>query len=327
MREEIDTVRHVSIRYLSKRDFVAESPRWCPGCGDFTVLSMMQKVLATLGIRKEKVAGGGGEAPAGGFEAPHPRSGLLGRGMRRIGRLFFCSWFFVTSIEAVELPPLPEVSCLRVEEAPVIDGRLDEATWDLAEVIELIDCETAGPGRFASRARLLYDDQFLYVAFELEDDTAWGTVEERDGPIWDEECVEVFLDPGGIGHYYFELNVSPKNVIYDSIILNRRSPEAPSRGFYGIPEWTMTGMRTGVHVEGERDERGGVSGWTVEYAIPFEMLYGLANLPPQPGDSWRLNLYRIDTPVPGGKRDHYAWSPTGRSAFHIPWRFGYLVFK
>lgn len=40
---------------LSKRDFAAESPRWCPGCGDFAILSVMQKVFATLGIPKEKV--------------------------------------------------------------------------------------------------------------------------------------------------------------------------------------------------------------------------------------------------------------------------------
>lgn len=40
---------------LSKRDFAAESPRWCPGCGDFAILSTMQKVFATLGIPKEKV--------------------------------------------------------------------------------------------------------------------------------------------------------------------------------------------------------------------------------------------------------------------------------
>lgn len=247
--------------------------------------------------------------------------------MRTFGWLVFCVSCFVGVIEAVELPPLPEVSCLRVEEAPVIDGRLDEAAWERAPAIELIDCETAGPARFLTKARLLHDDAFLYVAFELEDDYAWGTVGERDGPIWDEECVEVFLDPGGVGHYYFELNVSPKNVIYDSIILNRRTPEAPSKGFYGIPEWTMTGMRTGVFVEGELDEPSGVSGWTVEYAIPFEILYGLPNRPPQPGDTWRVNLYRIDTPEPGGKREHYAWSPTGRSAFHVPWRFGYLRFE
>lgn len=40
---------------LSKRDFAAESPRWCPGCGDFAVLSTMQKVFATLGIPREKI--------------------------------------------------------------------------------------------------------------------------------------------------------------------------------------------------------------------------------------------------------------------------------
>jgi len=40
---------------LTKRDFTAETARWCPGCGDFAVLSTMQKVFATLGIPREKI--------------------------------------------------------------------------------------------------------------------------------------------------------------------------------------------------------------------------------------------------------------------------------
>lgn len=40
---------------LTKKDFVAEGDvKWCPGCGDYSILSSVQTVLPTLGIPKEK---------------------------------------------------------------------------------------------------------------------------------------------------------------------------------------------------------------------------------------------------------------------------------
>ena len=40
---------------LSKKDFISDQDvRWCPGCGDYAILSQVQKVFPTLGIPKEK---------------------------------------------------------------------------------------------------------------------------------------------------------------------------------------------------------------------------------------------------------------------------------
>jgi len=40
---------------LKKSDYeVAEDVRWCPGCGDYSVLSTLQKTLATLGLPPHK---------------------------------------------------------------------------------------------------------------------------------------------------------------------------------------------------------------------------------------------------------------------------------
>lgn len=42
---------------LTKKDFVAEGDvKWCPGCGDYSILSSVQTVLPTLGIPKEQFA-------------------------------------------------------------------------------------------------------------------------------------------------------------------------------------------------------------------------------------------------------------------------------
>ena len=39
---------------LTKKDFVSDQDvRWCPGCGDYAILSQVQKVFPTLGVAKE----------------------------------------------------------------------------------------------------------------------------------------------------------------------------------------------------------------------------------------------------------------------------------
>jgi 2-oxoglutarate ferredoxin oxidoreductase subunit beta len=41
---------------LTRKDFVSDQTvRWCPGCGDYSILAQMQKVMPELGIPKEKI--------------------------------------------------------------------------------------------------------------------------------------------------------------------------------------------------------------------------------------------------------------------------------
>jgi len=41
---------------LSRKDFVTdEEVRWCPGCGDYSILTQMQKVMPDLGIPRENI--------------------------------------------------------------------------------------------------------------------------------------------------------------------------------------------------------------------------------------------------------------------------------
>lgn len=222
-------------------------------------------------------------------------------------------------------PPLPEYTCKKVSQPIVLSGKLDDPQWNQAPVLTLRNAITGQAGRFATEVRLLYDDDYLYVGFRCEDDYVWGTVTDRDGPIWNEECVEVFLNPAGSAHQYYEINLSPRNVIFDACVLNSRTEQQPAATFVPLLEWQAADMLTATYVDGKLGERGGAKGWTAEYAIPHQILFGAPNRPPQPGDTWRANFYRIDSPE-SGQREHYAWSRTGREAFHLPWRFGFLRF-
>ena len=53
MKNHAKTSNNIS---LSKSDFVAgQSVRWCPGCGDYSILANVQKVMPELNIPKENI--------------------------------------------------------------------------------------------------------------------------------------------------------------------------------------------------------------------------------------------------------------------------------
>ena len=220
---------------------------------------------------------------------------------------------------------LPVYHCRKIDSDIKLSGKIDDPKWKLAENIRLVDTIKGETADQLTEVRILYSDTTLYIAFYCEDDYIWGTYKKSDSPIYDEECVEVFLNPGCSDHQYYELNVSPKNTVFTACILSNRLKERADEGFIGLTDFNPE-IVTKVNVEGELGIPGKGRFWCVEYAIPFNEFYGAPHIIPSPGDQWRMNLYRIDSPQKGSSR-YYAWSPTSRIEFHLPWRFGMLKFE
>ena len=202
---------------------------------------------------------------------------------------------------------------------------MGDPLWRRGVTIDLADALSGKAGRFATSVHLAWSVQHLFVAFVCEDDFVWGNIAEHDGPIYDQECVEIFINPSGCTHQYFEVNLSPKNVVFDACILNKRVEELPDAPFIGLHDWELSGLRTAVSIQGIPDEPAMASGWIAEYALPFAAFSGAPHEPPHPDDCWRVNFYRIDSPRTGDQ-ELYAWSPVLTGTFHLPWRFGYLRF-
>ena len=51
--------------------------------------------------------------------------------------------------------------------------------------------------RFRTRAKMLWDDQFFYVAAELEEPHVWATLTKHDSVIFHDNDFEIFIDPDG----------------------------------------------------------------------------------------------------------------------------------
>ena len=232
---------------------------------------------------------------------------------------------------ALELPVKGGVSLsasrkLQVRRLPegqtiAIDGKLDETAWKNAvSTGPFVHTMSGGPAAQPATAKLLWDDQNLYIAFEFADTDVWGSLEKHDDKLWTEEAAEVFLDPDGDAKTYVELQVSPRNTTFDSWLPGYRQNDNA---------WD-SGMQTAVTVQGtlnRRDDQD--TGWTVEMRIPMSAGKGrletVKGVPPTVGTEWRANFFRLDHPN-GKPQTGSSWSPPMVGDFHALDKFGTLVF-
>lgn len=199
----------------------------------------------------------------------------------------------------------------------ILEG--DEDAWRPASAVAW------GPSPYRTTFRALWDEAGLYLRFDCEDDGPWWTLLDRDARLWEEEVVEIFLDPSGEGRGYVEVEISPANVVCD-LIVHRPWPSLASDA-----QWHWDGLESRVCPA----RREGSAGWSAMASLPWrgvERLAGAAarTLPPSSGDRWRFNVFRIKRPHGPGdpERDavYAAWSVPDGPSFHVPAVFRDLVF-
>jgi len=249
------------------------------------------------------------------------------------------------TLSATDLAPHPgrqRYVCHRAADSIVIDGRVDEASWLAAPETELF-VDIQGPAlptpRFATRARMLWDDEYFYVSAVMEEPHLWGTLTERDSIIFYDNDFEVFIDPDGDTFDYYELEVNALGTEWDLLL------ERPYRdGGPALHEYDTPGLKTAVHLDGTLNDPGDVdAGWSIEIAIPFHALRAIAGrpVPPVDGDVWWVNYSRVQWHLdvvdgvyvkrtgPDGKglpEDNWVWSQQGVIAMHEPESWGLVMF-
>jgi hypothetical protein len=184
-----------------------------------------------------------------------------------------------------------------------------------------------GPADYTTEFAALWTADALYLRFAAKDDKPWHTMKRRDDHLWEEEVVEIFLDPARRGRDYAEIEISPANVVCD-VHLVTPSPNKK----YDVT-WNLPGLET--RVVPWKDGAGRSVGWIALARVPFTGLRALPTteevaLPPRAGDRWRFNLFRVERPggpaAPENGAIEVAWSPTGEPSFHVPAAFRDFVF-
>ncbi|MBI1763991.1 MAG: carbohydrate-binding family 9-like protein [Acidobacteria bacterium] len=230
-----------------------------------------------------------------------------------------------------------EYVCQHATGKITIDGKLNEAAWRKAPATDLfvdIEGDTKPRPRFATRAKMLWDDQYFYISAELDEPHVWGTLTKRDSVIFQDNDFEVFIDPNGDRDEYYELEINALNTVWDLFL-----PKPYRDGGKAQDGWDIVGLKTAVQIRGTLNHpRDTDKGWTVEMALPWQALgeYAHKPAPPAEGDQWRINFSRVEwqheivdgkyRKVANTKEDNWVWSPQGVIDMHRPEKWGYVRF-
>jgi len=216
----------------------------------------------------------------------------------------------------------------KINSTITIDGKLDENLWVLAEPTSdfVILGDNQNPAKSITWAKILWDENYLYVGFYCQDDKVWATYEDQDDPLYREDVVEVYIDPDADGKNYLEIEVNPLNTIFD-LWLTKPYKD----GGQAVTGWTMADLGTAITVAGTTNDNADQdTAWICEMALPFSEMKFAANsmnFPPLENDSWRFNLYRFDrasTNDPNGEATGWSQTTGGQ---HEPERFGVITFS
>lgn len=240
---------------------------------------------------------------------------------------------------AVSLPPHPRgYVCVRAPQPPRLSGRGDDPAWSLADWTEdFVDIEGDAKPRptYRTRVKMLWDEQYFYVAAVMEEPHVWATLTEHDSVIFHDNDFEVFIDPDGDNHQYYEYEINALGTDWDLRLVKPYRDGGPA-----LNEWEIPGLKKAVSIAGTLNDPSDVDeGWSLELAFPWSVLAEFSNVasPPNPGDQWRVNFSRVEwettiaegcyVKVPDQPEHNWVWSPQGAIDMHRPEMWGYVQFE
>lgn len=227
--------------------------------------------------------------------------------------------------------------CYRAGTPLVIDGCLDKPAWDAASWTDDfvdIEADTQPLPPLRTRVKMLWDDTYFYIAAQMEEPHVWATLTKHDSVIFQDNDFEIFIDPDGDNHDYYEIEINALNTVWDLRLVKPYRDGGPA-----LNEWEIPGLKTEVWIDGTlNDPRDRDQGWCVELAIPWQVLgqYARCPSPPADGDQWRVNFSRVEwdvmpldgryDKVPNRPEHNWVWSPQGVVDMHQPERWGFVQF-
>ena len=222
-----------------------------------------------------------------------------------------------------------------------IDGKIDEAAWKNAPATEYFH-DISGEGfptpQYKTHAKMLWDDDYLYVAGIMEEPNVWANLTVRDTVVYYDPDFEIFIDPTGDAHNYYELEFNATGVLFDLCL--EMPYRAPRRNFVQF-QWDCPGLKYAIHVDGTvNNNKDTDRGWAVECAIPRKAIAQEFDNILKAGEYLRVGFSRVEWQTEkdasgrtfrkknaeGGylPEDNWTWPSTGMIAMHMPERWGYV---
>jgi hypothetical protein len=281
--------------------------------------------------------------------------------------LFIASWLLLAGIGSAQTNlwpfPVPQsevksYTALRAGAPIQLDGKLDEADWRRVEWSpRFTDILTGARVIHDTRTAVLWDDEYVYVAYRIEEPFVHAKFTNHNDFIYQDNDVECFI-AGPDAYYEFEINAF--NTCYEVYFAWTNTLESaglmdhfefkdaklvpfngvgftnhPRGGRVGNFEAELLGLKKAVHIDGTvNDDSDRDRGWTVELALPWKSLKWLATdgraLPPKNGDVWKMDFSRFNTykeASPAQDSGGWFWTRHGVWDSHIPELFVNVTFS
>lgn len=202
----------------------------------------------------------------------------------------------------------------RVAQDPAVTADPAAAHWKTATPVIATNDRYGKPVTgHRTEIRSLWNGKHLYFLFTCPYQELFlkpGPVtRDETNKLWEWDVAEVFIgaDFDNINRYR-EFQVSPQGEWVD-LDIHRGNKDFAATGW----KWN-----SGIQVKARIDKARKI--WYGEMKIPIA---SISEAPPKPGTEMRINLYRIQGPMPG--RVHIAWQPVNNDSYHTPEAFGRIV--
>ncbi len=267
----------------------------------------------------------------------------------------------------VTFPPVKETDIKRYKAFQtavpiVLDGQLNEASWQAAKASSsFVDLVSGKPTMHQTHVKILWDREYLYVGYQIEEPNVTAKFLKRDAPIWQDNDIELFV---AFDHAYYELEVNAHGTLYEGLFIWQNeykkhgfaklpgidvgNPDVKHQPFNGVGytrhprgkrwaflAWDFPGLQSKVHINGTLNQESDTDrGWTVELALPWSGMKIPAHgddraIPPNESDTWRMDFSRFNQyREPSPARDSGGWALSHHGVWdsHIPEVFAKVTF-
>lgn len=208
------------------------------------------------------------------FNLPcHPYHGSVKSPLRNLGLL---ALFLVLFWGSAGLCQRPTVEVVRIDEAPVLDGRLDEPCWTQGPALEAftqIEPVEGSPPTERTEVRFRFTESCLYIGvrcFDSEPSQIRATQMQHDGDLDADDLVLVAFDTFDRKRDGYFFAVNPAGARVDGLVEN----------FYEMDSSWDTVWQAKTHID--------AWGWTAEMAIPFTSFSFDPHI-----EQWGCNVARV----------------------------------
>lgn len=213
----------------------------------------------------------------------------------------------------------------QVSTAPGIKNKFSNSIFKEAYSLTLKNYMGPQPEHFPQvSVKLVYDIDSIYVQFLLVDRYVISTVNDYQGPVFHDSCVEFFFAPGiNCGPSYFNIEMNCGGTMLFHWHPDRE--EIVKIPFEDAKKIKIVGSMPKIVYPEITDS----ITWTITYRLPFDIIRKYCHKMAQPSKNtiWKANFYKC---ADKSSKPHWlTWTKVNHHEpqFHLPEYFGKLIFE